>query len=317
MSEIVVLGSLNADLVVQLPRLPRPAETILGDRLATFAGGKGANQAVAAARLGCAVHMVGRVGVDAFAEMLLTSLAGDGVDTAGVERDAAAPTGAALILVEQGGQNMIAVAPGANSRVGVADARRATAWLKPDSLMLLQLEVPRSAVDAAVELAVARGTRVVLNAAPVESELDEALLRSIDVLVVNEIEASILTGRAVGSLKEAELAARDLLARGARAAIVTLGAAGALLADGNGVRSIPAYPVAAVDATAAGDAFVGALAVGLTRGAQLATAATLGAAAGAAAAARSGAQSSLPRREDLETVVGHTAASSWITDILG
>jgi ribokinase len=312
---IVVFGSLNADLVVNVPRLPRPAETVMGKRLETFAGGKGANQAVAAARLGGDVRMVGRVGADAFGDMLLASLATDGVDTSAVERDAREPTGAALILVEQGGQNMIAVAPGANGRVEVADAGRAAALLDSRALLVLQLEVPLAAIEAAIDLAASRGSRVVLNAAPAMTTLAHTLLRSVDVLVVNELEASALAGRAVATMDDADAAARSLMNQGVRAVIITLGAAGAVLGDQDGVGPVAAYRVEAVDATAAGDAFVGALAVGLSRGAGLARAASLGAAAGAAAASRPGAQSSLPRREDLEAVVG-AGPATWISDIL-
>ena len=300
---IVVLGSLNADLVVAVPRLPRPAETVLGDRLRTFPGGKGANQAVAAARLGGSVCMVGRVGQDAFGDLLLQSLAADGVDTAAVDRDPDEPTGVALILVEEGGQNLIAVAPGANARVGPREVERAADHLNAESVLLLELEVPLPVVDSAAVAAHQRGSRVILNAAPATSVLPEGLLRHVDVLVVNEVEAATLFGSSVQSLEDAAAAGRAALEQGTGAAIVTLGAAGAVVVQPAGVSPIGAYPVVAVDTTAAGDAFVGALALSLLRGADLVAAARLGAAAGAAAVTRPGAQSSLPTPADVQALL--------------
>ena len=313
---IVVLGSLNIDLVVAVPRLPRPAQTIMGERLHTFPGGKGANQAVAAARLGGAVYMVGRIGKDAFGDMLLHSLAADKVDTTAIERDADEPTGAALILVEEGGQNMIAVAPGANARVDADDVQRATTKLDAQGVLLLQLEIPLRAVRAAVQGARQRGSRIILNAAPATSNLPDALLRRVDVLVMNEVEASTLFDRTVNSLDEAARVGQAAIGRGVTAAIVTLGAAGAVVVDASGASPIDAYPVMAVDATAAGDAFVGALGLGLVRGADLVSAARLGAAAGAAAVRRAGAQSSLPRPADLEALLGRASHVEWAAAIL-
>jgi ribokinase len=307
---IVVLGSLNADLVVSVPRLPRPAETVLGDRLRTFPGGKGANQAVAAARLGGAVCMVGRVGEDTFGDLLLQSLAADGVDTTRVQRDAEEPTGVALIVVEEGGQNLIAVAPGANARVDAREVERATDLLGPESLLVLELEVPLAVVESAAAAAHRRGNRVILNAAPATHGLPDDLLRHVDVLIVNEVEAATLFGTQVVSVDDAAAAGRAALARGAHNAVVTLGAAGAVAVQPDGQTHISAYPVVAVDATAAGDAFVGALAVSLLGGAELVEAARVAAAAGAAAATRAGAQSSLPRPADVEAVLGARPTTS-------
>jgi ribokinase len=307
MNRIVVLGGLNADLVVAVPRLPRPAETIMGERLRTFAGGKGANQAVAAARLGGHVSMVGRVGHDAFGDMLLQSLVADGIDTEAIGRDADEPTGAALIFVEEGGQNMIAVAPGANARVGQLELDRLTDQLDASSVLLVQLEVPLAAVEAAVQAAHQAGARVILNAAPAVSDLPDALLRAVDVLVVNEVEASSLFGRPVESREEAAAAGLAALEHGVGAAIVTLGAAGSIVVDPSGASPIAAYSVVAVDATAAGDAFVGALGVALGRGANLLSAARVGAAAGAAAASRPGAQSSLPRADEVQAILDRSS----------
>jgi ribokinase len=294
---------LNADLVVAVPRLPRPAETVMGERLQTFPGGKGANQAVAAARLGGSVSIVGRVGADAFGDMLVQSLMADGVDTRDVARDPDEPTGVALIVVERGGQNMIAVAPGANARVDEHEVDRAAERLGPECVLLLELEVPLAVVEAAALTAHQRGSRVILNAAPAASSLADALLGQVDVLVVNEVEAATLFGGPVASLEDAAAAGRAALNRGAGAAIVTLGAAGAVVVDRSGTTRVAAYSVLAVDATAAGDAFVGALALSLLRGMDLVSAARVGSAAGAAAVTRTGAQSSLPRSDDLEAIL--------------
>jgi ribokinase len=292
---IVVLGSLNVDLVTRVAALPRPGETVLGDRLLTFTGGKGANQAVAAARLGGDVAMVGRVGRDAGGDALLRQLALDGVDASGVERDAEEPSGAALIMVGGDGENLIAVAPGANGRVGAADVERALAAAGPDGLLVLQLEIPREAAERAIR----GGRRVLLNAAP-PAPLPLELLRGVAALVVNESEAAALLGRSLPGVA----AASELHAAGGGLAVVTLGAAGAALCDADGARLVEPFAVTAVDTTAAGDAFVGALAVGLAAGRRAADAVRFANAAGAAAATRAGAQESLPRPEDLRQLFG-------------
>jgi len=294
---IVVLGSLNVDLVARVPALPAPGETALGRRLETFTGGKGANQAIAAARLGGRVAMVGRVGRDAGGDALLAQLARDGVDAAGVARDDREPTGTALIMVDDAGENLIAVTAGANGGVGAADVDRALAEAGADGLLVLQLEVPVEAVARAV--AARGGRRLLLNAAPAAA-LDPALLRGLEALVVNESEAAALLGRALPGPE----AARELHAAGARLAVVTLGAAGAALCDASGPRPVEPFAVTAVDTTAAGDAFVGALAVGLAAGRPAAEAARLASAAGAAAATGAGAQASLPTAADLSRLFG-------------
>lgn len=303
MSRVVVLGSLNMDLVVTLSRLPRIGETVIGDRLQRFPGGKGANQAVAAARLGAEVAMVGRVGKDSFGDELLANLTSDGVDIESVARDPDEPTGAALILVEKGGENLIAVARGAGRLVGDADVARATGSLNERDVLLLQLEIPLAAVAAAARRAKAAGARVILNAAPV-ARLEASLLSQLEVLVVNEIEAEPLLGRPATDPGQAEQAAHAAVTLGARSAVVTLGAAGAVLAHGKEIHRMKPQRVQAVDATGAGDAFVGGLAAALAAGAALVEAAELAGAAGAAAVTKPGAQASLPRPEDLRRLFG-------------
>jgi ribokinase len=291
------------DLVVPLSRLPRSGETVIGDRLQRFPGGKGANQAVAAARLGAEVAMVGRVGKDSFGDELLMNLKKDGVSIEGVEHDPNEPTGAALILVEEGGENMIAVARGAGRMVGEADVSRATKGLRERDVLLLQLEIPMAAVAAAARAGNAVGARVILNAAPA-APLDAGLVSQLEVLVINELEAEAFLGRPAANPAQAEEAARAAVAMGAQSAVVTLGAAGAVLAQGNSVHRVKAQRVEAVDTTGAGDAFVGALAAALAAGAALVEAAELAGAAGAAAVTKPGAQASLPRPEDLRRLFG-------------
>jgi ribokinase len=303
---IVVLGSLNLDLVATVPALPRPGETALGERLLTFTGGKGANQAVAAARLGGRVAMVGRVGADAGGDALVRQLERDGVDVAGVVRDEEEPTGAALIMVDAAGENLIAVARGANGRVGAGEVDRAIRAVDRWGLLVLQLEVPLNAVALAIQEARRAGRRVLLNAAPA-APLVPDVLSGLEALVVNESEAAALLGHPVPDAASGLAAARRLHGAGARLAVVTLGAAGAALCDADGARLAEPFPVTAVDTTAAGDAFVGALAVGLTSGRPAAEAVRLANAAGAAAATRAGAQDSLPRPGDLERLFGVTA----------
>jgi ribokinase len=296
-NRVVVLGSLNRDYVVQVPRLPLAGQTVTGRELLTFAGGKGANQAVAAARLGAEVAMVGRIGDDDSGHGLIDGLAAQGVDVSGVSRDPSAPTGAALIIVEEGGQNLIAVAPGANATVGEEEVARALACLRPGDLLVLQLEIPMEAVGAAVGRAASVEARVVLNAAP-PAELDAETLRGLDVLVVNEDEARALAGHPPVE------AASELARRGPAAVVVTLAGRGAVLSQGE--RSIVVAPraVRAVDTTAAGDAFVGGLAAALAAGSGVEGAVSLANAAGAAATTAVGAQASLPYREDLVRLFG-------------
>jgi len=303
MGRIVVLGSLNTDLVANVRHLPRAGETVLADSLQTFPGGKGGNQAAAAARLGGVVRMVGRVGTDTFGEHLLSSLQKDGVDTSGVARDARAPTGTALILVDPRGENVIAVSPGANATLGQDEVERAIESVDSGGLLVLQLEIPATVVRQAIEGARKRRIRVLLNAAPVR-EFDPADIAGLDILVANEPETSALVGRPVVDVGSATDAARALHDRGVELAVITLGAAGSVFCENGRAELVEPFHVVAVDSTAAGDAFVGALAVALTGGVELRLALRYANAAGATAASRPGAQSSLPRRGELEQLVG-------------
>ncbi|SRR5579875_495461 len=300
---LVVLGSLNTDFVARVPELPRPGQTVLGERLLTFAGGKGANQAVAAARLGMQVTMVGRVGCDARGDALLAELEREGVDVRGVARDPEEPTGAALIVVDREGENQIAVTPGANGHVDASDVARALEALEAGSLLALQLEIPLEAVRRAVAGALQRRCRTILNVAP-GARLEPTLLHGLEAVVVNQEEASVLLGRPIIGPAAALTAASELHASGARLGVVTLGAAGAAFCDRDGPRLVAPFPVSTVDTTAAGDAFVGALAVALGAGLPSEPALRLASAAGAAAASREGAQNSLPKAKDLKDQFG-------------
>jgi ribokinase len=291
--KIVVVGSLNMDLVVHAPRHPQPGETILGSEFHTFPGGKGANQAVAAARLGGQVRMIGLVGQDDFGDALLQTLASDGVDAEHVLRHASAATGVALITVDAAGQNTIVVASGANGRLTPGDVSAAEDAFRGASLLLVQLESPLPAVGRALELARRHGLRTVLNPAPAQP-LELALLARVDYLVPNETELALLTG--IDARREA---LRELHRWGVGRVIVTLGECGVLIAEDGGELHLPAYHVVPVDTTAAGDAFVGAFAVALTEGRSVDKAAVWANAAGALAVTRLGAQPSLPTRAEL------------------
>ena len=308
-ARITVVGSLNMDLVVRAPRIPRPGETILGGEFHTAPGGKGANQAVAAARLGGHVSMIGRVGSDAFAQSLLDSLAADGVDHAFVTQDPEAATGVAFIVVDDAGENSIVVASGANMCLSPADVDAAEAVIADADVLLLQLETPLAAVARAAELARAHGATVILNPAPA-CPLPQELLALIDVLVPNESEAALLTDMPVGNQVEAKAAAVALCELGVGTAILTLGERGALLAQPGGTELLPAFEVTPVDTTAAGDAFVGGFGVALAEGRSLPEAVRWGNAAGALATTKLGAQPSLPTRQMVKRLLAEGSTRS-------
>lgn len=296
-TSICVVGSLNMDLVMRTPHLPAPGETISGGPFATHPGGKGANQAVAAARLGAAVAMVGRVGGDAFGARLRTELTEADIDIRQVVTLPDMASGVALIAVEASGQNSIIIAPGANGALTPADVEAAGPTITAARVLLLQLETPLPAVQRAAELAHATGTLVLLNPAPAQP-LPAELLAQVDYLIPNEQEAALLLGETIATGADAAGAAQRLCAQtGVGGVVITLGAQGALLAQAQTEpQFVPAHPVAVVDTTAAGDAFVGAFAVALAEGRTPAEAMRWGNAAGALAVTTAGAQPSLPTR---------------------
>ena len=301
-ARIVVVGSLNMDLVTRTERIPQPGETILGGDLQTFPGGKGANQAVAARRMGAQVSMIGRVGQDAFAVPLLQTLGEAGVDSSHVLQDPSAATGVAIIVVDQRGQNSIVVCSGANAHLSPQDIRAAEPAIAGADALLLQLESPLETVRCAAEIARGHGVRVILNPAPARP-LPEALLRTVDVLVPNESEAALLTGLPVEDVPQVEAAAARLHKMGAEAVVVTLGERGALYLYKGESHRVPAFKVTPVDTTAAGDAFMGGFAVALAEGKPFAEAVRWGNAAGALATTKMGAQPSLPERGAVENLI--------------
>jgi ribokinase len=301
---ITVVGSINMDLVVRVDHLPEPGETILGRDYRTIPGGKGANQAVAAARLGAQVDMVGRVGKDAFGGMLRENLQREGVNVSSVADDPDVSSGIALITLDEMGRNTIVVASGTNMTLATAQVKQALEGASVLDAVVMQLEIPMDCVVGAAWLGSARGAKVVLNPAPARP-LPAEVFPLLDVLVPNENETSLLTGLPVESLEQAEVAARHLLQAGARSVVLTLGGRGALVVEkGPPAVHIPSHPVKVVDTTAAGDAFVAGLAVGLAEGLSLVEAARLGNAAGAIAVTRLGAQPAMPTRSEVEGLLG-------------
>jgi ribokinase len=301
---IVVVGSLNMDLVTRAARRPARGETLTGESFGMFVGGKGLNQAIAAARQGAAVRMVGRVGADDFGRRLRQALEAAGVDARLVAEDGTAGTGVATIVLDAEGDNSIIVVPGANGRVGRADVERAAEAIAAADLLMLQLEVPLEAVLRAAEIARAAGARVLLNPAPAPAgPLPDELLRLVDVLTPNETETHSLTGLSVAGDESAARAAAALRARGVGAVVLTLGARGALLASDQRTVHVPGYVVQVVDTTAAGDAFCGALAAQLARGRPLDAAVGYANAAGALATTVLGAEPAMPRLEAVEKLM--------------
>jgi len=298
---VVVVGSSNTDMVVVSQRIPKPGETITGGRFVMAAGGKGANQAVAAARLGAKVSFIARVGDDLFGQQSVEGYRHEGIDVQFVARDPGQHTGVALILVDQGGENSISVASGANAVLSPADVDRAAACIRSARALLLQLETPLPTVCRAAAIAAEAGVSVILDPAPAPDEpLPAELLRCVDFLTPNETEAQRLTGLEVHDETTARTAADCLLRSGPKHVIITLGAKGALLAGPAGTQLIPAFKIEPRDTTAAGDAFNGGLGAALAEELPITEAIRVASAAGALAATRMGAQPSLPTREELE-----------------
>ena len=306
-NDVLVVGSINTDLVVAVPTLPQAGETVLGDDLQRIGGGKGANQAVAAARLGARTAFIGRVGSDAFGKARKAEMESFGVAVAGISTDPDRPTGAALIMVDDHGDNVIAVSPGANAALAPSHVISAKALFAQSSVLICQLEVPLETVAAALAQARAHSMTAILNAAPGMAAA-APLLSTTDVLIVNRVEAESLVGDRVGSIAAARSAAGELSQRVRRAAILTLGTAGSIVASSDGIEHVPAWQVRTVDGTAAGDAYVGAVAAALARGETLADAARFATAAAAIAVGCFGAQTSLPSREEvIEFLKSHTS----------
>lgn len=301
---ITVVGSSNSDLVVKVRRLPQPGETVIGGNLVAAGGGKGANQAVAARRLGAEVYFVARVGADLFGEQALAAYRAEGMHTDYLAQTPNVPSGVALIVVDDHGENQIAVAPGANAHLTPRDVEAATAPIAASTVVVLQLEVPLETVRATIRAAKRAGKTILLNPAPAPHEgLPAELLGEVDVLNPNRHEASALTGISVDDARSAEEAGRLLLRHGVGSVVMTLGKEGALLITTDGTRLIPAYAVDVADTTGAGDAFTAGLAVALAEGQSVDAAARMANACGALATTRLGAQPSMPSRSEVERLL--------------
>ncbi|SCZ26120.1 MULTISPECIES: ribokinase [unclassified Pseudomonas] len=292
-AKVVVIGSLNMDLVTRAPRLPRGGETLIGESFSTIPGGKGANQAVAAARLGAEVSMVGCVGNDAYGEQLRGGLLAEGIDCLAVSVVEGA-SGVALIVVDDNSQNAIVIVAGANGALTAEVLDSVDEVLQSADVIICQLEVPDATVGHALKRARELGKIVILNPAPASHTLPADWYACIDYLVPNESEAAVLSGLAVDSLETAEAAAAHLIAAGAGKVIVTLGAQGLMFANGASFEHFPAPRVKAVDTTAAGDTFVGGFAAALASGKSEVDAIRFGQAAAALSVTRPGAQPSIP-----------------------
>jgi len=294
--KIVIVGSSNTDMVVRTEQLPLRGETVLGEKFIMTAGGKGANQAVAAARLGAEVTFVARLGRDMFGEQALAGYQAEGINVDYIARDDTEVSGVALIVVDKSAENIIAVAPGANGRLSPADVALAEPAIKAADCVLLQLEIPLETVRAAIELAQRHKVRVILNPAPAQ-KLPDQLLRLVDVLTPNQSEAANLAGF---SHYKAEDVLTLLYSRGPRSVIITLGSRGCDVLAGVKRQHVPAFPVEALDTTGAGDCFNGALAVALARGLKMVEAVQYANAAAALAVTRFGAQASLPTDDEVQ-----------------
>lgn len=297
MKKIIVVGSANTDMVVKTDQHPKPGETKMGGEFFMNAGGKGANQAVAAARLGGNVAFVAKVGNDIFGKQTLDGLTNENIDTSHVFIDDIAPSGTALIIVNAVGENSIVVAPGANAKLNTEDVK-AIATLKDTAFILMQLEIPIETISAVIEAAKINGTHVILNPAPAQ-QLSDAILDGLFLLIPNESEASYLTGIQVTDLASASKAADAILEKGVSHVIITLGKQGAYFKSSMRELLIPAPSVIAVDTTAAGDTFCGALTVALTEEKDWEDAIRFAITAASISVTRMGAQASVPFRNEI------------------
>ena len=297
--QVVVVGSVNMDLMLRCPHLPLPGETVLGSDFRTLPGGKGANQSVAAARLGASVSLIGCVGGDSFGQQAMSALRAEGIDLTHLYVVANEATGVAMVLVEDSGENSITLAPGVNAALSVERIDAASAVIAGAALLVCQLETPLASIQRAIAIAHAAGVPVLLNPAPAQT-LTDALLRQVTWLVPNEGEARLLSSCALANPADAQDAAQALVRRGATSVIMTLGAQGVVWADANGVRHQIAKSARVQDTTGAGDAFVGALAAELAQGRCLRDAIEFAQCAAAYSVERIGAQAAMPRRADLD-----------------
>ena len=296
--KVVVVGSFNMDLVIKTERRPQKGETLIGEEFGMFIGGKGANQAIAASRLGADVTMIGRLGTDLFGDTFLSEFAREKIDTDFVVRDAAVGTGVASPVIDADGDNSIIIVPRANMRLDVEDVERASRKIADADVLLLQLEVPIEPSQRAAEIARTNGVEVILNPAPA-CELPDSFLALVDILIPNEVETEFLSKVAVADDEGARLAAHVLFEKGVSTIVLTLGSRGALLLTSDQSKLVPAYSVKVVDTTAAGDAFCGAIAIALAGGEKIEDAVAFANATGALAVTVLGAAPSMPTSEQV------------------
>lgn len=296
--KIVVTGSSNTDMIIKLTKLPKPGETILGGKFSTAAGGKGANQAVAAVRAGGNVTFISRIGSDMLGDNSLKGFIQDGLNVSGIIKDSEEPSGVALIFVDEKGENSIAVAPGSNAKLSPGDINDKRNIIADADILLMQLEIPLETVEAAAKLAIENNVQIILNPAPAQ-KLSDSLLGKISIITPNETEAEILTGVPVQNEEDAERAAKVLLEKGVGTVIITLGSKGAFIYDKTHKELVPSYKVKAVDTTAAGDVFNGALSVALSEGKNLKDSVLFANAAAALSVTKLGAQPSAPYKKDI------------------
>ncbi|GAB4022132.1 ribokinase [Spirosoma migulaei] len=297
-NQILVVGSSNTDMVVKTQKLPAPGETVLGGTFLMNPGGKGANQAVAAARLGGQVTFVAKVGTDIFGQQAVAGFKQEGINTTHILTDNEYPSGVALINVDAAGENCITVAPGSNAHLQATETDEALQTTSPDTLVLLQLEIPLPTVEHVVKKAAERGLRVILNPAPAQ-QLPTALFQHLFLITPNETEAELFTGIRVTDLPTAKQAAQKLHELGVSNVVITLGSKGAYLSTGTQDELIPTATVKAIDSTAAGDCFNGALTVGLAEGQPLPDAIAFACKAASISVTRMGAQASMPTRDEV------------------
>lgn len=300
MKRILVIGSLNMDTVIETPYMPKPGETLAGKGVSLIPGGKGANQAYAAGKLGGAVSMIGAVGGDSFGAMLKQNLESVGVDTAGVEVLPGETTGQAFITVDDSGANSIILIAGTNALVSRETVDRHRALIENCDILMMQLEIDWEVVAYAKELAVSMGKLVIVDPAPAVAGLPDSFWQGIDYIKPNETELEILVGRPLSGREEMEAAAKQMLHKGVKHVLVSLGGEGCLLADREGTRYFPANKVRAVDTTAAGDCFTASFALALSKGETVADAIRFGQKASAIAVTRKGAQTSIPTLEEVQ-----------------
>jgi ribokinase len=297
-NKIIVIGSCNTDMVIKAGRLPIPGETIIGGTFFMNPGGKGANQAVAAARYGGNVAFISKIGNDVFGKQSIELFNSEGINTDFIFSDSKAPSGIALIMVDSHGENCITVASGANGNLWPSDIEKTEEKIKTASFVLMQLEIPIETVEFAAELASKNGIPVILNPAPART-LSDKLLKNIFLVTPNETEAGILSGIKVTNFEQAKQAADIISAKGVENVIITMGAMGVFIKDKDQYYSLPATKVTAIDTTAAGDCFSGILCVGLAEGKSILEASKIASIASALSVTKMGAQSSIPYRDEL------------------